>query len=155
MYVSLHVKYLLPLSDFNKTLIFSTGFRKILKYISWKSFLWEPSFPIRMDRQTDTSKLIVALRNFAKAPKNKNKKFSQIFHQHPSALPPSWSQSSSLCIFLWPPSTACALYQPSSPTHCSQTLYANITSVKDTKFDTRTKHQVKLYFRKSNKEPPN
>jgi hypothetical protein len=30
--VRLHVKYLLFLSDFNQTLIFSTDFRKILRY---------------------------------------------------------------------------------------------------------------------------
>jgi len=32
MYTCLHVKYPLFLSDFNKTLILSTGFRKIFKY---------------------------------------------------------------------------------------------------------------------------
>ena len=32
MYIGLHVKYPLFLSDFNKILIFSTYFRKILKY---------------------------------------------------------------------------------------------------------------------------
>jgi len=30
--ISLHVKYPLSLSDFNKTWIFSTDFRKVLKY---------------------------------------------------------------------------------------------------------------------------
>ena len=30
----------------------------------------EPSFPMRTDRQTDTMKLVVTFRNFAKAPKN-------------------------------------------------------------------------------------
>jgi len=51
--------------------IFSADFREILKYlISWKFFQWEPSCSNQTDRQTDMTKLIVAFRNFAKAPKN-------------------------------------------------------------------------------------
>jgi hypothetical protein len=72
--VSLHVTYPLFLSDINETLIFSTDFRKIHRYqISWKSVQWEPSCSMRTDGQTDMTKLIVAFRDFAKAPKNINK----------------------------------------------------------------------------------
>ena len=69
-YIGLHVKYLLFLSDFNETWIFSADFRKTLKYkISWKVVQCEPSCSMRAGGRTDIMKLMVVLRNFANASK--------------------------------------------------------------------------------------
>jgi hypothetical protein len=54
MYVGVHVKYPLFLSDFNET---------------W-SVQWEPSCSMQTDGQTDMTKLTVVFRNFVNAPKN-------------------------------------------------------------------------------------
>jgi hypothetical protein len=74
MWKRLHVKYPLFLSGFNKIIIFSLHFRKSLKYqLLSKSVQWESSCFMRTDRrtyeQTDMTKLMVAIRNFANAPK--------------------------------------------------------------------------------------
>jgi len=79
IYIGLHVKYLLFSSDFKETVIFSTDFRNIPKYqSSWKSVQWQTSCSIRAggrtDGQTDVTKLIVAFRRFAKAPKKDEEK---------------------------------------------------------------------------------
>jgi hypothetical protein len=70
MFIGLHVKYPLFLSDLNETWISSTKVRKILNYKSlWKFIQCGPSCSMRTDGRTDTRKLIVAFHNFAKARK--------------------------------------------------------------------------------------
>jgi len=75
MYIALHVKYPLFLSDFNEAEFSRHGFRKIFKYhISWKSVWWESSCSMRTDGRTHgrtvMTKLVIAFRNFANAPIN-------------------------------------------------------------------------------------
>ena len=68
----LHVKYPWFLSDFNETWLLSTDFRKKLRYqVSSKSAQWEPSCFTR----THMTKLIVAFRNFANAPRKQTPVF--------------------------------------------------------------------------------
>jgi hypothetical protein len=66
MYIGVPVKYPLFLSDFSDTWILPTDFRKILKISNFMKIC-----PVGVDRRTDgdTTKLIVALSNFASAPK--------------------------------------------------------------------------------------
>jgi len=71
MWIGLHVKCPSFFSDFNETWILLMDFRKILKYqISWKSVQWERSCSFLTDSRRDMMKLIVAFRNFSKAPRN-------------------------------------------------------------------------------------
>jgi hypothetical protein len=71
MYIDLGIKYPLFFSDFNETWIFSADFEKF-----WNmKFHENPSSGSRVvprgraDGQTDMTRLIVAFRNFATAPK--------------------------------------------------------------------------------------
>lgn len=75
MHIGFHVKYTLFLSDFNENLIFSTDFRKMLRYkIWWKPIQWEKSFAHadKTDRQTEMTKIVFAFQNLAKAPDNEH-----------------------------------------------------------------------------------
>jgi len=75
MYTGLHVKYMLFSADFNETWIFPADFWKKAQISNFKNMR-----PVdaelfhadgRTDRETDMSKVIVAFRNFANAPKTK------------------------------------------------------------------------------------
>ena len=74
MYVSIHVKYLLFLLDFNETSIFlkerfskHTPISNIMKIRPMGAELFHADR--RTDGQTDMTQLIVTFRNFANAPK--------------------------------------------------------------------------------------
>jgi len=77
IYVGLHVKYPIFLSDIKEIWIFSIDIGKILNHkISWKSFRWELSRSMRMDGRTDgqmeRTMLISAFRDFVNEPKSNN-----------------------------------------------------------------------------------
>jgi hypothetical protein len=56
---------------FQWNMSFQTVFFKLLKYqISRKYVQWQPGYSMRTDGRTDMTKLTVAFRNFANAPKN-------------------------------------------------------------------------------------
>ena len=68
----LHVEYSLLLTGFNENWIFSRDFRKKVQISSFiKIRLVGPEL-FHADRRTDMTKLIVAFRNFAKAPKDRD-----------------------------------------------------------------------------------
>ena len=67
----LHVKYPLFLSDFNKILILSTDFLKKAQVLSFVKTRPVGAELFHADGRTDMTKLIVAFRNFANAPKTR------------------------------------------------------------------------------------
>ena len=73
MYISLHVNYQLFLSDFNEIRIFSIDFQKKSKISNLTKIHPVGAKLFHEDRQAgrqaDMAKLILAFRNFAKAPK--------------------------------------------------------------------------------------
>ena len=70
----LHVKYPLFLSDFNKILILSTDFLKKAQVLSFVKTRPVGAELFHADGRTDMTKLIVAFRNFANAPKTRVRK---------------------------------------------------------------------------------
>jgi len=83
MYIGLHVKYMLLLSDFNHTWIFWTDFRKNLKRQTWKTVQSQPSCSMRTRTgiRTYMKKLVATLPNFVKVPENQKPKLSYIIKQ--------------------------------------------------------------------------
>jgi hypothetical protein len=80
MYIGLHIQHTFYWSDFNESLIFSTDLRKILKISNFMK-IRPVGAEFHADGRTDRTKVIVAFRNFAKAPKtafNKNPQRSSV-----------------------------------------------------------------------------
>jgi len=71
MYIFLHLKYPLFLSDFNETLIFLTYFQKNAQVSNFIQIHLVGGKLFHVDEQTDMMKLVVVLRNFANTPKNR------------------------------------------------------------------------------------
>jgi hypothetical protein len=65
MYIGLHVKYPLLLSDFNENWIISTDFSKNTQISNFTKIRPAGAELFDADGRTDMTKLVVALRNFA------------------------------------------------------------------------------------------
>jgi len=73
MFVHLHLKYTLFLSNFNQTSNFPERLSKSTQISSFLKIVeWEPSCSVRnvTERRTEMTKLVVTFRYFANAPKN-------------------------------------------------------------------------------------
>ena len=76
MYVGLHVKCPLFLSDFHDNLIFSTASRNVLKHkISLKSVQWEPSCSMRTDGHDEASS---RFSQFCERPQKYNRRYLKL-----------------------------------------------------------------------------
>jgi hypothetical protein len=73
----LHVKYPLFLSDYNKTWIFFGRFPKNAQTWNYMKICPVGAELFHADGRTDTTKLIVAFRNFAIAPKKEDKRYQE------------------------------------------------------------------------------
>jgi hypothetical protein len=69
MYVGFHVKYPLLVSDCKGTWVFLTDFRKISQIPNLMEIRSVGANSFHTDGETDKTKLTVAIRNFANAPK--------------------------------------------------------------------------------------
>ena len=83
MYIGLHAKYLLFLSDFNKTLIFFDRFSKKKKHSSYliKIRPVDDQLSMRTNRRTDMQ-LVIAFHDSASAPKNRKLEVVVVNIQH-------------------------------------------------------------------------
>ena len=70
LYIGLHVKFPVFLSDFNETSIFFDRFSKNTQISNFMKIRTAGAQLFHADGQTDMTKLIVTFRNFANAPKN-------------------------------------------------------------------------------------
>jgi hypothetical protein len=77
MFIGLHVKNPLCLSDFNETRISSTDFRKNLQKSNFIKIRPVGAELFLADGRSNTTKLVVSFRNFANAPKKESIQFQR------------------------------------------------------------------------------
>jgi hypothetical protein len=78
-YIGLHVKIQLFLSDFNEILIFPCKFSKNPQISNFMKFRLVEAELFHADGRPDMTKLLVAFRNFANAPKLHNKTLLSLY----------------------------------------------------------------------------